>query len=413
MSFPRLDKVRADLKEARDTVRKAFDDMGPEYNISAVTVLDGDDDETKFKSLEVLNDKITKLTAEETHLVSIQRAGERQKADSDNSETPEVTVKSGNAKMSLGSAFVKSLSYKTRRSGSDSAADMLNINTKTLMDRANGWEPTAEDNGRIQPKIFSNLSILDVVPQTSTTSSSVTYWEETTSSDDAAATAEGGPYAEATIELTQRSVIVEKITSWLPITDEQLADENRTAALVDNRLRLFLQRAAAREVAAGNGTSPHISGFLDHAIQELEYEDGDSLSDKISLGAAMVATNGAATPTAILIHPLDYHTLRTSRNDLGTYELGTPLESVNVSPWGIPVVQTEVIPQGTVLMGDFAAHSELVMRKGVDVQVSNSHSDFFVKGKQAIRADMRAALIVYRDEAFLKITGLPDPTEES
>jgi hypothetical protein len=40
------------------------------------------------------------------------------------------------------------------------------------------------------------------------------------------------------------------------------------------------------------------------------------------------------------------------------------------------------------------------------VQVSNSHSSFFIEGKLAIRADVRLAVIFYRPKAFGTVTGL-------
>ncbi|MEX0843404.1 MAG: hypothetical protein WD120_03565 [Gemmatimonadota bacterium] len=46
------------------------------------------------------------------------------------------------------------------------------------------------------------------------------------------------------------------------------------------------------------------------------------------------------------------------------------------------------------------------VRRGIEVQISNSHSDYFVKGKQAIRADMRVALVIYRASAFSEVTGV-------
>jgi len=42
----------------------------------------------------------------------------------------------------------------------------------------------------------------------------------------------------------------------------------------------------------------------------------------------------------------------------------------------------------------------------MDIQVTNSHSTFFIEGKQAIRADIRVVMIVFRPEAFSTITGI-------
>ena len=40
------------------------------------------------------------------------------------------------------------------------------------------------------------------------------------------------------------------------------------------------------------------------------------------------------------------------------------------------------------------------------MQVSNSHDVFFTSGKQAVRADMRLAFVVYRPSAFCLTTGI-------
>jgi hypothetical protein len=47
---------------------------------------------------------------------------------------------------------------------------------------------------------------------------------------------------------------------------------------------------------------------------------------------------------------------------------------------------------GTALVADLQNFSELSVRRGINVQISNSHSTFFIEGKQAVRCDMRAAL---------------------
>ena len=76
------------------------------------------------------------------------------------------------------------------------------------------------------------------------------------------------------------------------------------------------------------------------------------------------------------------------------------------SLWGLKVVPTTAIAEGTVLVGRFgggeAAH--VVMKQGIDIAVSDSHSDFFSKGKVAIRATMRVGFPVYKQKGFTKIT---------
>jgi HK97 family phage major capsid protein len=69
------------------------------------------------------------------------------------------------------------------------------------------------------------------------------------------------------------------------------------------------------------------------------------------------------------------------------------------------VVQTTAQPENTALVGDFQQAS-LIVRSGVDLRISDSHDDYFVKNLLAVVAEMRVALAVYRPAAFATVTGI-------
>jgi HK97 family phage major capsid protein len=73
--------------------------------------------------------------------------------------------------------------------------------------------------------------------------------------------------------------------------------------------------------------------------------------------------------------------------------------------FGVPVVQGDVITENTGLVGDFANYCALFDRRGVDIQAGFSGTQF-VEGKQTLRADLRAAFVVFRPAAFCTVTGL-------
>jgi HK97 family phage major capsid protein len=74
--------------------------------------------------------------------------------------------------------------------------------------------------------------------------------------------------------------------------------------------------------------------------------------------------------------------------------------------WGVPVVQTMASPANTLVTGDYANYAFLGIRRGLDMQITNSHSTHFIEGKQAIRVDMRAVMVHVRPKAFGTLTGL-------
>ena len=75
------------------------------------------------------------------------------------------------------------------------------------------------------------------------------------------------------------------------------------------------------------------------------------------------------------------------------------------SLWGMTPVVTTLAASGTAVVGDYS-QIVLYVREGVVVAASDSHSDFFLKGLVAVKAEGRYASVVLQSRAFCKVTGL-------
>ena len=230
--------------------------------------------------------------------------------------------------------------------------------------------------------------------------------EETTYANNAAEIREAAQFPEAQLALTEKSSPVRKIATWLPVTDEQLEDEAHARGYIDNRLPFMLRQRLDSQLINGDGSAPNLKGVLNTAGIQTQAKGTDPTPDAVYKAMTKVKVSGRAQPDYVVMHSNDWQKVRLLRTADGIYIWGSPLETGQPRIWGLPIVENDVIAEGTALIGDFGNHSELVSRRGIDVQITNSHADFFINGKQAIRADLRCAMVVYRPGAFCSVTGL-------
>jgi HK97 family phage major capsid protein len=82
---------------------------------------------------------------------------------------------------------------------------------------------------------------------------------------------------------------------------------------------------------------------------------------------------------------------------LGCVILGDPASQTSPRIWGLDVVPTVNMSSGLFLVGSGnQAAVEIKDRMEMQIEISNSHQDFFIKNLLAIRAEKRLAIITKR-----------------
>ena len=338
-----------------------------------------------------------------------------------NDPNPQVPSPSGSPQSkSIGERFTSVFQKRWRgREDADGAGTSIYLNledadakdflwgaeSKTLMTTSAGFAPQSVRTGVVIPAALRPVQVLDIIPQDTTTQAAVVFMEETTATSQASELAEGGTYLEDTFAYTERTSTVRKIAHKLPVTDEQLADIPQLQGILNDRMSFFLRQRLDGQVVTGNGTPPNLTGLLNVASTQSQAKGADPTPDAIYKAMVKVRITGRASPSGIIMHPTDWQNVRLLRTAEGVYIWGSPDASAPERMWGLPVAQSDAGSAGTAYVADFANFTRLFYRKGIEVQVGYVNDDF-IKGQATLRADLRAAFVVYRPAAVCLVTGL-------
>ena len=396
MPFQKLADAEARLAALKNDVRKVLDEAGPDYDPKAVrsqTFADG----TELRDW--LASKNSEMDAAAGDLESARAADAAMRRAMDG-PVPSEGSPSGSVATQIMAALSSSGMAKN-------VEHHLDVDVKAaLFERGAGWAPETTRTGRVA---FSAQrpapDVADVFPVFPTSQAAVVYMQETVFVNPSAETGEDGVYPEAELQFNQQTVPVRKVAVWIPVTDEQLEDEPFAQALLEDRLALMLNQRVDRQLLLGDGLGDNLLGTANVVgVNNVPFNAAVPLFDLLSNGLIAVSEVGFSTPTAVFMSPGDWETLRLTRTVDGIYLLGNPADPSPATIWGTPIVPTTVLTgQNVAIAGDFGAHAYIAPRRGIDVQVSNSHLDNFTRGRQAIRMDVRLAVVHDRPSAFSTI----------
>ena len=151
------------------------------------------------------------------------------------------------------------------------------------------------------------------------------------------------------------------------------------------------------------------TGGGDHK-QEQGYEANiTNLPNLIHWGFTAVRTRGFAQPRLLIMNPEDWHFIRTMQTAEGVYLFGPPTTEGEKMLWGVSIMDTLNVVRGTAWTGDFAEHISMLTRTGLAMEYGYVN-DQFARDTISLKMRERLGLAVFRPQAFLKFTGIPQPS---
>lgn len=330
--------------------------------------------------------------------------------------------KSYEAPKTLGGQFLDSDAYKAfSENGQKNITSELKFNMGIKADTTESTMPPPVVRGpRIQESAQDNpLAIPNLIDTITTDQYQYKYLEETTFTNAGGAIAEAGTYAEDTLAFTERTENIRKLGSFVPMTEELLADMSAAQGYIDSRLRFMVQQNVSDQIIGGSGSGANLTGILNKSgINTFDYSSfGGNLKriGQVLEAITEIQKDSFLQPDAILMHPSDWYQVITEVNAVTTSGSLNPLfvgagnfgAGVAATLWGLPVIPTtEIGAAGTALVGVFGGGQaiHIVARQGMEVSMSDSHASNFAKDIVVMKASVRMGLPIYRPAAFCSIT---------
>jgi HK97 family phage major capsid protein len=252
------------------------------------------------------------------------------------------------------------------------------------------------------------LTIRDLITNGTTTSDAIEYPIEGTWTNNAAVVAEAtdvtggtGAKPQSDFTFTTGSTTVKTIAHWVAVTRQALADVGFLRTYIDNFLRYGLDEELEDQILNGSGSGNNFTGITNTSGTTTQAWDTDILTT-LRRARTKVRVTGRATPTAYVLHPNDWEDIDLLQDNEGRYYYGGPSVLGTPRLWGLPVVESEAMTEGSAVVADWR-RAVLLDREQTQILVSDSHSDFFVRNLIAILAELRAAFFVARPAAFVEI----------
>ena len=254
------------------------------------------------------------------------------------------------------------------------------------------------------------LMIADLFSTETISNNALTFFVES-------ATVEGGPAH--TTEANEKPMMsfgdptavtaaLKKIASYMKESDELVHDAPWLASAIDDR-----------------GVYQHQLAVESYLVTALSGTSGIGTGNKMTpdgiLKAKMtVWKNSGFRPDTLLINPDDFYNIMIRKDNNGQYygggfatgAYGNGGVAEEPTIWGLKVVPSAAVTQGTCFVGAFKAGGSIVRNnEGLRVEFATQNEDDFIKNMITVRIEERLVLAVRRPACFVKITGQRTSTE--
>jgi HK97 family phage major capsid protein len=207
------------------------------------------------------------------------------------------------------------------------------------------------------------------------------------------------------------TVPVRTMAHWVPASRQVLSDAPMLQRLIDAKLMYGLNLLSDSQLLFGDGTNQNLTGLMvDSGVETVGQiaagtttaQRPGAMLDHIRAAITRCQTFDYYNINGIVLNPVDWGTLETAKGTDGHYIWVSIPNGGESRLWRVPVIVSNAMTANNFLLGDWTMGATIYDREQMDIRVSESHSDYFVKNGVAILAEERYGFGVELPKAFCK-----------
>ena len=285
------------------------------------------------------------------------------------------------------------------------------VGDMSLSGNTTGQIPQAFRNPVINDTRVEAVKLLDVVT-TGAIGSNLYEWVYVANEEGGAGmTTEGAIKSQYDFELIEASQKVQKITSFITITDEMLDDVEGINTLINTKLTRNLRTKLEAQVYSGDNIAPNLNGITNMASAFSAGSlagtvDNANEVDVLISSITQVRVANGDEPTAIVMHPEDIAKLEVTKVSATDKRYVDKLTRVagELSLNGVPIIPTTLASVGTYSIGAMFLDL-LLFKQGINIEIGYN-ADNFVKNYKTIRGELRAVNVIETNDRTSFVTGV-------
>jgi len=211
------------------------------------------------------------------------------------------------------------------------------------------------------------------------------------------------PSASVEYELIQATV--KTLPHTMPIARQALDDLNGLRQTLNGRLIEGLEVSIEKQLLYGDASATNqIAGLLTDP-DVLTYSWSAGFAGDTMLDAIRRSITGASEsnypPDFVVLSERDWETIELQKGSDGHYIWAVVMTVLGPMVWGLRVVVTTAINQGTWLVGSAAFGSTLWERETANIRFADQHDDFFARNMVMLLAEARLCQTIERPSSFV------------